>query len=104
NTILLVGYQAEGTRGRTLENGAQDLKFFGSYHPVRATIRKMDYLSGHADQRDIMDWLRQFKHPPKNVLINHGEPHASDALRAKIHHELGWNCEVAHMHQTYQII
>lgn len=103
NTVLLVGYQAEGTRGRTLENGAQELKFFGSYHPVRAAIKKMDYLSGHADQRDILDWLRQFKQAPKNVLINHGEPHSSDALRTKIHHELGWNCEVAHMHQTYQI-
>ncbi|MCB0664745.1 MAG: MBL fold metallo-hydrolase, partial [Saprospiraceae bacterium] len=103
NTILLVGFQAAGTRGRSLEEGTDELKFFGRYHSVKAEIRKITSLSAHADQSEILVWLRQFQSPPQLVLINHGEPHASDALRTKISHELGWTCEVARLNHNYEI-
>lgn len=103
NTVLLVGFQAAGTRGRSLEEGANELKFFGQYHPVRAEIKKITCLSAHADQQEIITWLSGFKSPPRKVFINHGEPHASDALRAKISHEFGWDCEVAKLNHRYAI-
>jgi metallo-beta-lactamase family protein len=103
NTVLLVGFQAAGTRGRALEEGATELKFFGQFHPVKAEVRKITSLSAHADQSEIMDWLRHFKKAPEQVFLNHGEPHASDALRVKIEHELGWNVRVAQPDQVYPL-
>lgn len=103
NTILLVGYQAAGTRGRSLEEGAAEIKFFGQYHQVKAEVKKITCLSAHADQREILTWLNGFKSPPAQVFINHGEAHASDALRVKIQHELGWNVEVAKAKKLYAI-
>ncbi|RMG31829.1 MAG: MBL fold metallo-hydrolase [Bacteroidetes bacterium] len=101
STVLLVGYQAAGTRGRALEEGATELKFFGEYHPVKAEVRKISSLSGHADQGEIMQWLRRFKRAPKQVLLNHGEPQAAHALRVKIEYELGWPCAVVQPGRDY---
>jgi metallo-beta-lactamase family protein len=102
-TVLLVGFQAMGTRGRALEEGATEVKFFGEYHPVKAEVKKITSLSAHADQGEILKWLKHFKKAPERVFINHGEPHSSDALRVKINHELGWDCEVAVPGKAYQI-
>lgn len=102
-TILLVGFQAAGTRGRSLEEGVTELKFFGNYHPVKAEVKKITSLSAHADQGELMDWLKHLEHTPDQIFINHGEPHASDALRAKIRHELGWDATVAQPNKTYSI-
>lgn len=101
-TVLLVGFQAAGTRGRALEEGAKEVKFFGQYHPVKAEVRKITSLSAHADQHEILNWLKYFEKAPEQVLINHGEPHASDALRVKIQSELGWNCLVVQPDQVYE--
>ncbi|MCB0522319.1 MAG: MBL fold metallo-hydrolase [Lewinellaceae bacterium] len=103
NTVLLVGFQAAGTRGRALEEGATELKFFGQFHPVKAEIKKITSLSAHADQGEIMAWLRHFEKAPEQVFINHGEPHASDTLRLKIQSELGWNVQVAKPGQVYAV-
>ncbi|MCB0617959.1 MAG: MBL fold metallo-hydrolase, partial [Saprospiraceae bacterium] len=103
NTVLLVGFQAAGTRGRSLEEGAEEVKFFGQYHRIKAEIRKITSLSAHADRSEIMAWLKKFEKAPRQVFINHGEPHASDALRVKIQHELGWNCQVAQPDQFYTV-
>lgn len=103
NTILLVGFQAAGTRGRSLEEGATELKFFGRFHSVKAEVKKISSLSAHADQSEILNWLKHFKEAPKHVFINHGEPHASDALRVKIQTELGWNAQVVQPGRVYDI-
>jgi metallo-beta-lactamase family protein len=103
NTVLLVGFQAEGTRGRALEEGAGEIKFFGQYHKVKAEVKKMTSLSAHADQSELLTWLKHFKEAPRQVFINHGPPHASDALRVKIQHELGWNCQVVQPESVYKI-
>ncbi len=95
NTVLLVGYQAEGTRGRQLRSGMRELKFHGHYHEVRADVMEIGSLSAHADRGEILQWLNGFANPPQKVFLNHGEPQASDYLRVKIQDEYGWPCEIA---------
>lgn len=90
NTVLLVGFQAAGTRGRLLRDGITELKMHGRYVPVNAQIRELSGLSAHADQGEILDWLGGFKKAPRRVFIVHGEPQASDALRVKIRDTLQW--------------
>ena len=103
NSILIVGFQAEGTRGRALLSGDSELKFFGKYYKINAEIFKINAFSGHADQSELLDWLQHFKTPPKLTFINHGEPHQSQALRTKIKTDLHWKCTVAKMNKEYYI-
>lgn len=93
NTILFAGFQAGGTRGAAMAAGA-DSKIHGGYVPVRAEVKNLDMLSGHADANEILRWLHGFKSPPRTTFITHGEPAASDALRLRIAEELGWPCVV----------
>jgi metallo-beta-lactamase family protein len=94
NTVLFVGFQAAGTRGRQLVDGAQHVKIFGQHVPVHARIEKIDGLSSHADAAEIIRWLRTFPRPPKVTYLVHGEILAQDALRLRIAKELGWHVEV----------
>ena len=94
-TVLFVGYQAAGTRGRQLRDGAAKLRIFGEDVPVRATIMTTDALSAHADQAEIIRWLRGFSRPPGMTYCVHGEPSAAAALRDAIEQQLGWRCAVA---------
>lgn len=99
-TVLLAGFQAEGTRGRSLLDGAGEIKFFGQYHPVRARIALLDGLSSHADQRGLLNWMGDIaaaEQPPKRIFIVHGEPAAADALRVKIRDTYNLEAEVAEM-------
>ncbi|WP_339648608.1 MBL fold metallo-hydrolase [uncultured Salegentibacter sp.] len=92
-TVLLGGYQAEGTRGRQLENGASEVKIFGKYCPVKAKILKMESLSAHADQKELLDWMSEIKNIPEKIFLIHGEPTALDSLRVKIKDR--YNCAVS---------
>ncbi len=103
NSILIVGFQAEGTRGRSLISGESEIKFFGKYYKVNAEIFKINDFSGHADQGELLDWLQHFKTPPKLTIINHGEPHQSQALKVKIKTDLKWICTVAIMNKEYNL-
>ena len=94
NTVLFVGYQAAGTRGRQLIEGAHHVKMFGQYVPVHARIEKIDGMSSHADADEILRWLRTFPAPPQQTYLVHGEPIAQDALKIRIAKELGWNVEI----------
>src|SRR5688572_7334424 len=94
NTVLFVGFQAAGTRGRQLIEGAQHVKIFGQHVPVHARIEKIDGLSSHADAGEIIRWLRTFPRAPKMTYLVHGEIVAQDALRLRIEKELGWRVEV----------
>jgi metallo-beta-lactamase family protein len=89
-TILLVGYQAEGTRGRQLLEGAQEIKFFGKYYQVKADVHHIESLSAHADQQGILKWISEIKNIPEKVFLIHGEPAAQEALRAKIESDFHW--------------
>lgn len=90
NTILLTGYQAGGTRGAALRDGATEIKIHGDYVPVRAEVASLDMLSAHADRNELMRWLGGFAAPPKTTFVVHGEPRASDSLRHEIKEKLGW--------------
>ena len=94
NTLLFAGFQAGGTRGAALVGGADSVKIHGEYVPVRAEVAQVDVLSSHADYAEILMWLRNFKTPPKETFLVHGEPAAADALRHRISEELGWRCSV----------
>jgi len=94
NTVLFVGFQAAGTRGRHLVDGAQYVKMFGQQVPVHARIEKIDGMSSHADAEEIVKWLRTFPRAPRTTYLVHGEIVAQDALKARITKELGWNVEI----------
>lgn len=93
-TILLVGFQAEGTRGRQLQEGTHEIRFFGKYHPVKATIKHIESLSAHADQKDLLDWTSNIKNIPEKVYLIHGEPTALDALRVKLKQVYNWKATI----------
>ena len=90
HTILLPGYQAAGTRGDRLARGETSLKIHGHEWPVRAEIAQLDTMSAHADYAEILDWLRNFRVPPRKVFITHGEPEAANAMREHVIETLGW--------------
>ncbi|MCF8882069.1 MBL fold metallo-hydrolase [Erythrobacter sp. SN021] len=94
NTIVLAGFQAGGTRGAALRDGAKELKIHGSYVPVRAEVAQLDMLSAHADQNELLRWLEGFRSPPRKVFVTHGEATASDTFRLLISERLGWNARV----------
>lgn len=94
-TVLFVGYQAAGTRGRLLKDGAREIRVFGEDVPVRARVTVSDAYSAHADQGEILRWLKGFTRAPRMTYIVHGEPDAALALREKIAQDLGWPGVVA---------
>tara|TARA_R110002073_G_scaffold40547_5_gene114980 strand:+ start:86505 stop:87881 length:1377 start_codon:yes stop_codon:yes gene_type:complete len=102
-TVLLVGYQAEGTRGRQLQEGAQEIKFFGKYYPVKAAIKNIESLSAHADQKELLNWVSAIKNIPEQVYLIHGEPTASDALRVKIKDTYNWHVHIPKLNDVIEI-
>ncbi|AUC76922.1 MBL fold metallo-hydrolase RNA specificity domain-containing protein [Olleya sp. Bg11-27] len=102
-TILLVGYQAEGTRGRLLKEGAHEIKFYGKYYPVKASVTSIDSLSAHADQKGLIDWLSHIKNKPKTVYLIHGESTAQNAFRVKIKDTYGWDVKIPTLFETIEI-
>jgi len=90
NTVLFAGYQAAGTRGRQLKDGAKFTKIHGVEVQVAARIEAIDSMSAHADANEIMRWLGHFQTPPTTTFLVHGEVEPMDALRARIEKELGW--------------
>jgi len=94
NTILFAGFQAGGTRGAAMLNGAEAIKIHGEYVPLRAEVAALDNLSAHADYEEIIEWLKHFHAPPRQTFITHGEPAAADALRHRIEERLRWNVRV----------
>lgn len=103
-TILLVGYQAEGTRGRQLQEGAHEIKFFGKYYPVKATVKNIQSLSAHADQADLLDWMSTIKNRPEKVYLIHGESTALDAFRVKIKDTYNWNVSIPKLFDVEKVM
>ena len=93
-TVLLVGYQAEGTRGRQLQEGAHEIRFYGKYYPVKASVKNIESLSAHGDQKDLIHWMSNIKNIPEKVFLVHGEPTALDTFRVKIKETYHWNVEI----------
>ena len=94
NTILLAGFQAGGTRGAALRDGAKEIKIFGEYIPVLAEVVSLGMFSAHADRDELMRWLGGFEAPPRMTFVTHGELEASDTFRHSITEKLGWAARV----------
>jgi metallo-beta-lactamase family protein len=103
NTILFAGYQAAGTRGAALVNGATTIKIHGEQVPVGAEVVTMNNLSAHADYAEILDWLGGFRAPPKRTFVVHGEPGPADALRRRIEERLRWQVAVPEYRETVEL-
>jgi len=88
NSVVLVGFQAAGTRGRSLADGAPTVKMLGAHVPVRADVVNIRSLSVHADHRELIEWLDSGPRRPTSVFVVHGEPTGATALQASIAHEL----------------
>jgi metallo-beta-lactamase family protein len=102
-TVLLAGYQAEGTRGRQLLDGADEIKLYGKYIPVKATIDILDGLSAHADKNELLDWLSDIEKPPEHLFLVHGEPQALDTLRVKLKDTLGWQAKIPELYDIEEM-
>jgi metallo-beta-lactamase family protein len=103
NTVLFVGFQAAGTRGRRLVDGEKGVKMFGEMVPVRARIEMLDNLSAHGDWREILRWLEGFKRAPKRVFLVHGERDAAVALKERIEERYGWLVEIPSYLQKFEL-
>src|SRR5215472_8895719 len=95
NAVILAGFQAEGTRGRALQEGTKTLNLFGQAVPVCAEIVEMGQFSAHAGKSELLRWLSGFPAPPKQSYLTHGEPAAAQALQAAIQQKAGWKSALA---------
>ncbi len=102
-TVLFVGYQAEGTRGRRILDGETAIKIFGEMVPVRAKIRSISSLSAHADADELTIWASRTQLAPRTVFVTHGEPAASEALARRFSERLGFRCVVPAHGETYEL-
>lgn len=102
-TVLLVGFQAAGTRGRRLQEGAEEVRIHGHDVKVRARVDTLDGLSAHADQGELLRWISGFERPPKSTHLVHGEPSAAEALAAQIDAKYGWKTQVAEFEGRVQL-
>jgi metallo-beta-lactamase family protein len=100
---LLVGFQAQGTGGRALEDGVQTLRIQGESIPVLAEIVDMKQLSAHAGQSELLRWLSGFPTPPKQTYLVHGEPAATSTLQQLIKSRVNWRVDVAQYQQTVDL-
>ncbi len=103
NAILLAGYQAGGTRGASLANGADHLRIFGRDIAINAEVIQLSSFSGHADAAEIIDWMRPAGRAPRMTWLTHGEPDGADMLRKRIRNELGWTARVPEHLETVDL-
>ena len=103
NLVLFIGFQAPGTRGFTIKNGASEVKIFGQQVPIRAQIASLEQFSDHADTPELLEWLHTFRRAPQQTYLVHGEPSASSQLRDAMTQALGWNVQVATYRQKVQV-
>jgi len=103
NAVILAGFQAEGTRGRALQEGAKSLNIFGQPVSVCAEIVEMGQFSAHAGKSELLRWLTALPAPPKQTYLTHGEPQAAQALQAAIQEKFKWKAAVARYLDTVEM-
>ncbi len=103
NTILLVGFQSVGTRGRALLDGVEEIKIFGDYVRVGARVVTITGLSAHADWFELTEWLAKAELKPTRVFVNHGEPAAADAFRRRLVERFGWTVTLPHRGEAFTV-
>ena len=103
NTVLFVGYQAAGTRGRQLVDGQKTVRIHGETIPVHSRVELIGSMSAHADSNEILRWLGGFTRAPRQTFLVHGEPIAMEALGASIKTKLGWDTKMPEHRETVQL-
>jgi metallo-beta-lactamase family protein len=103
NTVLFIGYQAQGTRGRTIVEGNEFVKIHGRQISVAAKIESISGFSGHADYNEILAWLTGFNKAPVKTFVVHGEPESSQAMAESIRGKLGWEVVIPEFGQSFEI-
>ena len=103
STVLFVGYQARGTLGRAIVNGAKEVRILGEQHRRRARIERISGFSAHADQAELLRWLGGFTEAPRRLFLMHGEPDALDALAGAVRRQHGWEPSVARYDQQVEL-
>jgi metallo-beta-lactamase family protein len=103
NAVILAGFQAEGTRGRALLEGAKTLSLYGQPVPVNAEIVELGQFSAHAGKSELLRWLSALPSPPKQTYLTHGEPSAAQALQAAIQQKFQWKAAVARYLDTVDL-
>jgi len=104
STILFVGYQAEGTPGRILLDGAREIRLLGQIHPVKAHIEKIEGFSAHADRDGLLAWLSDMRVPPRCVFVTHGEGKAATSFARVLQEKTGWIIEVPQYKDTVKLV
>jgi metallo-beta-lactamase family protein len=94
STILFVGYQAAGTLGREIVDGAEKVRIFGQYYPVKARVVQIDGFSAHADRDELVKWLSSLRQPPRRLFVTHGESSVSQHFASMVKDKMGWNVSV----------
>jgi metallo-beta-lactamase family protein len=102
-TVLLVGFQAIGTRGRALQEGARAIHIHGQEVLVHAKVETLDGLSAHADREEVLRWLSGLRRPPSQTYVVHGEPQAAQSLAGTLKQRLGWSTRVARDGETMSL-
>ena len=103
NTLLFVGYQAEGTRGRKLLEGDKELKVYGKWVPFHMEVAEIEGLSAHADHTELMDWMSKIKNKPERIFIVHGEKESAEALQKGIEETYGWDADIPELYSIEEI-
>ena len=103
NTVLFIGYQAHGTRGRTIVEGKEMVKIHGEIVPVRATVESISGFSAHADYKEELAWLMGFNRPPLKTFVVHGEPEAASAMADHIQKIFGWDVVIPSFKEKFTI-
>jgi len=104
HTVLLVGYQGEGTRGRQLQEGAHEVKIHGKYYPVKSRIEVLHGLSAHGDQTELLHWMSEIRAAPEKVFVIHGEKQAADTFQVKIKDTYGWQAVVPDLYDIIEVL
>ncbi len=102
--LVLTGYQAEGTRGRKIEDGIDEIKIWGKYYKVKAKLIRIESLSAHADQAELLEWCSNIKNIPEEVFLVHGEKHAANSLKQKLQTKNKWKVSIPELYEKISLI
>ena len=103
-TVLFVGYQAVGTLGRSILEGAKTVRLFGEEIEIHAEIRRLEGISGHADNRGLMEWIRAFQDKPQKVFVVHGEDTVTEIFASRLRNELGLDAEAPYSGAMFDLL
>ncbi len=103
DTVLFVGYQSEGTRGRRILDGEESIKMFGYDIPVVCHVEKIEGLSAHADKEELLQWVANFQDKPKLTFVVHGELKSSTAFAETLHEKFGWNVQIPQYKEAVEL-